>query len=141
MNTAPENCPKLGLVPSVRRAGLIKNIPNNNGRVGIWGISYSGWLVTQALLLPHPALKAASEESPDAVLLDIQMPLLDGYEVLRRLRQDPKLAHLRVMALTAFAMRGDREKALAAGFDSYHSKPINGQVLKRDIELLLKHDG
>ena len=86
------------------------------------------------------ALKAASEGSLDAVLLDIQMPLLDGYEVLRRLRQDPKLAHLRVMALTAFAMRGDREKALAAGFDSYHSKPINGQVLKRDIEQLLKHN-
>jgi two-component system cell cycle response regulator DivK len=86
------------------------------------------------------ALKAASEESPDAVLLDIQMPLLDGYEVLRRLRQDPKLAHLRVMALTAFAMRGDREKALAAGFNAYHSKPINGPVLKRDIEQLLKQN-
>ena len=86
------------------------------------------------------ALKAASEGSPDAVLLDIQMPLLDGYEVLRRLRQDPKLAHLRVMALTAFAMRGDREKALASGFNAYHSKPINGQVLKRDIEQLLKHN-
>jgi len=87
------------------------------------------------------ALKAASEGSPDAVLLDIQMPLLDGYEVLRRLRQDPKLAHLRVMALTAFAMRGDREKALAFGFNAYHSKPINGPVLKRDIEQLLKHNG
>jgi two-component system cell cycle response regulator DivK len=87
------------------------------------------------------ALKAASEGSPDAVLLDIQMPLLDGYEVLRRIRQDPKLAHVRVMALTAFAMRGDREKALAAGFDAYHSKPINGLVLKRDIEQLLKHNG
>jgi two-component system cell cycle response regulator DivK len=87
------------------------------------------------------ALKAASEGSPDAVLLDIQMPLLDGYEVLRRLRQDPKLAHLRVMALTAFAMRGDREKALAFGFNAYHSKPINGPVLKRDIEQLLKQDG
>lgn len=86
------------------------------------------------------ALKAASEGSPDAVLLDIQMPLLDGYEVLRRLRQDPKLAHLRVMALTAFAMRGDREKALAFGFNAYHSKPINGQVLKRDIEQLLKRN-
>ncbi|HXA84564.1 MAG TPA: response regulator [Candidatus Dormibacteraeota bacterium] len=86
------------------------------------------------------ALKAASEGSPDAVLLDIQMPLLDGYEVLRRLRQDPKLAHLRVMALTAFAMRGDREKALAFGFNAYHSKPINGPVLKRDIEQLLKHN-
>lgn len=86
------------------------------------------------------ALKAASEGDPDAVLLDIQMPLLDGYEVLRRLRQDPKLAHLRVMALTAFAMRGDREKALAFGFNAYHSKPINGQVLKRDIEQLLKRN-
>jgi len=86
------------------------------------------------------ALAVARESAPDAVLLDIQMPLLDGYEVLRRLRQDPKLAHLRVMALTAFAMRGDREKALASGFNAYHSKPINGQVLKRDIEQLLKHN-
>jgi two-component system, cell cycle response regulator DivK len=84
------------------------------------------------------ALKAAGEETPDVVLLDIQMPLLDGYEVLRRLRQDPKLSHLRVMALTAFAMRGDREKALAFGFNAYHSKPINGPVLKKDIEQLLK---
>ena len=87
------------------------------------------------------ALTVAREATPDAVLLDIQMPLLDGYEVLRRFRQDPKLAHLRVMALTAFAMRGDREKALAFGFNAYHSKPINGQVLKRDIEQLLKHNG
>lgn len=87
------------------------------------------------------ALKAAGEASPDVVLLDIQMPLLDGCAVLKRLRQDPKLSHLPVMALTAFAMRGDREKALAFGFDAYHSKPINGQVLKRDIEQLLKARG
>jgi CheY-like chemotaxis protein len=86
------------------------------------------------------ALTLARETNPDAILLDIQMPLLDGYEVLRRLRQDPKLAHLRVMALTAFAMRGDREKALAFGFDAYHSKPINGSVLKKDIEQLLKRN-
>ena len=50
---------------------LIKNVPNNNGRVGIWGISYSGWLVTQALLEPHPALKAASEQaSPDDMFIN-----------------------------------------------------------------------
>ena len=50
---------------------LIKNVPNNNGRVGIWGISYPGWLVTQALLEPHPALKAASEEaSPDDMFIN-----------------------------------------------------------------------
>jgi two-component system cell cycle response regulator DivK len=84
------------------------------------------------------ALTLARETNPDAILLDIQMPLLDGYAVLRKLRLDPKLAHLRVMALTAFAMRGDREKALAFGFDAYHSKPINGPVLKNDIEQLLK---
>ncbi len=50
---------------------LIKNVPNNNGRVGIWGISYPGWLVTQALLEPHPALKAASEQaSPDDMFVN-----------------------------------------------------------------------
>ena len=50
---------------------LIKNVPNNNGRVGIWGISYPGWLVTQALLEPHPALKAASEQaSPDDMFIN-----------------------------------------------------------------------
>jgi two-component system cell cycle response regulator DivK len=87
------------------------------------------------------ALAVARESAPDAVLLDIQMPLLDGYAVLGKLRQDPALAHLPVMALTAFAMRGDREKALAFGFDAYHSKPINGQVLKRDIEQLLNTRG
>jgi two-component system cell cycle response regulator DivK len=86
------------------------------------------------------ALKAASEVNPDAALLDIQMPLLDGYEVLLRIRRDPKLAHIPAMALTAFAMRGDREKALAFGFDAYHSKPINGAVLKRDLEQLLKRN-
>lgn len=83
------------------------------------------------------ALTVAREAKPDAVLLDIQMPLLDGYAVLQKFRQDPKLAHLPAMALTAFAMRGDREKALAFGFDGYHSKPINGPVLRRDIEQLL----
>ncbi|MCU1220683.1 MAG: CheY-like response regulator domain [Candidatus Angelobacter sp.] len=86
------------------------------------------------------AVKIAGEANPDAVLLDIQMPLLNGYEVLGRFRKDPKLAHLPVMALTAFAMRGDREKALASGFNAYHSKPINGPVLKRDIEQLLRNE-
>ena len=50
---------------------LVRNVPNNNGRVGMWGISYPGWLVTQALLEPHPALKAASEQaSPDDMFIN-----------------------------------------------------------------------
>ena len=71
------------------------------------------------------------------VLLDIQMPLLDGYAVLQQLRQDPRSAVLRVVALTAYAMQGDRERALSAGFDGYITKPIDiGELRSRLRELL-----
>ena len=83
------------------------------------------------------ALRMAAETRPDLVLLDIQMPLMDGYAVLRKLRQEAGLGGIPVMALTAFAMQGDREKTLAAGFDGYHSKPINSKVLRKNIESLL----
>jgi CheY-like chemotaxis protein len=75
------------------------------------------------------ALEKIATCNPDAVLLDIQMPLLDGFEVIRRIRSDPRHPHLRVIALTAYAMRGDREKALAAGFDDYVTKPIDFEML------------
>ena len=80
------------------------------------------------------ALQKIRESRPDLVLLDIQMPEMDGYEVLREIRQDPLLKDLRVVALTAFAMQGDREKALAAGFDDYVTKPVNVAKLKAQLE-------
>jgi len=82
------------------------------------------------------ALQKIAETEPDLVLLDIQMPVLDGFAVLRQLRQNPRFASLRVVALTAYAMRGDRERTLAAGFDAYIAKPINASVLGAELEQL-----
>jgi len=75
------------------------------------------------------AVEMATEHTPDLVLMDIQMPDIDGVEALRRLRADARTASLRVLAVTAQAMQGDREHFLAAGFDGYLSKPVNVQEL------------
>ncbi len=82
------------------------------------------------------ALQKIRETRPDLVLLDIQMPEMDGYAVLREIRSDPALRGLRVVALTAFAMQGDRERALEAGFDDYLTKPITVAKLKAQLDPL-----
>jgi len=71
------------------------------------------------------AVALAAEHSPDLVLMDIQLPDFDGVEALGRLRADSRTASLPVLALTAQAMEGDRERFLAAGFDGYLSKPVD----------------
>jgi two-component system cell cycle response regulator DivK len=71
------------------------------------------------------AIHLASEHTPDLVLMDIQLPDLDGVEALRQLRANERTATIPVLALTAQAMRGDRERFLAEGFDGYLSKPVN----------------
>ena len=71
------------------------------------------------------AVELALEHQPDLVLMDIQLPDIDGVEALARLRADERSASLPVLALTAQAMEGDRERFLAAGFDCYLSKPVD----------------
>ncbi|MEZ4266659.1 MAG: response regulator [Myxococcota bacterium] len=84
------------------------------------------------------ALVGMGAVPPDLVLLDVSLPEVDGVEVLRRLRADERIAHLPVVALTAHAMRGDRERFLAAGFDAYVAKPIvDEDVLVSTVARLL----
>jgi two-component system cell cycle response regulator DivK len=75
------------------------------------------------------AVDLAAEHEPDLVLMDIQLPDLDGVQALHRLRANARTASIPVLALTAQAMRGDRERFLADGFDGYLSKPVNVREL------------
>jgi CheY-like chemotaxis protein len=84
------------------------------------------------------ALEAIRNSPPDLVLLDFQMPGLTGYEVLTRLREEERFAGLPVVALTASAMAGDRDRALAAGFTSYLAKPVSLTTLRSEIRRLLQ---
>jgi two-component system cell cycle response regulator DivK len=85
------------------------------------------------------ALASFARGRPDLVLLDISLPDMDGTEILKRIRADATLSSLPVIALTAHAMTGDREKYLAAGFDDYITKPIIDETLLfNSIERLLQ---
>jgi len=83
------------------------------------------------------ALDMIQESRPDLILLDIDMPVLDGFSVLRRIRQEPSLAGLPVIAVTAYAMDGDREKSLSEGFTAYVTKPVQGATLREQVKELL----
>ena len=86
-------------------------------------------------------LALAREERPGLVLMDIQLPGMDGVEALARLRSDPATAGVRVLALTAFAMKDDRERFLEAGFDGYLEKPLDVLRLPEQIAAALAADG
>jgi len=83
------------------------------------------------------ALDKIAEMEPDLVLLDIEMPVLDGFTVLRRLRENPRFSALPVVAVTARAMQGDRERAMAEGFTGYITKPVSATVVRDEVKRLL----
>jgi two-component system, cell cycle response regulator DivK len=84
------------------------------------------------------ALRNARASKPDLIILDLHMPGLDGFGVVRAIRLDRELASTPVMALTASAMQGDRERAISAGFTSYVAKPIQLSFLRSEVERMLQ---
>jgi CheY-like chemotaxis protein len=87
------------------------------------------------------ALQKIHESSPDLILMDLSLPEMDGWEVLRRLKLNPKMKDIPVVALTAHALVTDRIRALEAGFDDYDIKPIELPRLLQKMETLLNSEG
>ena len=79
----------------------------------------------------------ATAERPDLILMDLSLPIMDGWTATRHIKANPELKHIKIIALTAHAMVGDREKSLAAGCDDYISKPIDLRELTSKLALYL----
>jgi two-component system, cell cycle response regulator DivK len=82
-------------------------------------------------------LERAAKQKFDLILLDIQLPIMDGYQVAKALRDNPATRTIPIVAITSYAMAGDREKSLAAGCDGYIEKPINPETFVSEIERFL----
>ena len=93
------------------------------------------------VLLAHDgraAVDMARAERPDLILMDMNMPQLDGWEATRQIKADPNVAAVPVIGLTAHALEGDRERAIEAGCADYHTKPVDFPKLLSQIESLLQ---
>ena len=82
-------------------------------------------------------IEMARAHRPALILLDIQMPVMNGFMVIRELQNDVELKKIKVIAVTSFAMKGDREKALEAGFDEYVTKPIDTRIFPELLKQIL----
>jgi two-component system, cell cycle response regulator DivK len=80
------------------------------------------------------ALDVAISELPDLILMDLSLPIMDGWTAARELKHDPRTASIPLLALTAHTLPGDRQRAMEAGFNGYISKPINVQHFKEEVE-------
>jgi len=123
---------RLGSVKTV----LVVEDDQDNREMVIKVLKHNGYRAIEAVD-GEEAVERAKAENPDLILLDLYIPKMDGYEVTRTLKGDQGLQHIPIIALTAQAMKGNREEALAAGCDGYIPKPINVRELPKQIERFL----
>ena len=103
-------------------------------------LEYAGYAVRVARTA-EDGIASAVSEPPDLVLMDLQLPGIDGLEALRRLRESPRTADIPVVAVTAQAMKHDRERALEAGFNGYIEKPISVRAFPDQVRQFLSSEG
>ncbi len=117
---------------------IIEDIPMNRRLIRDI-LTYHGYEVIEAGN-GEEGIKMAKEHQPDLILMDIQMPVMNGYEATKALKNDPDTKHIKIVAVTSFAMLGDREKILEAGADDYIAKPINTRELPEKVKKLLREN-
>lgn len=118
------------------RAVLIVEDNEDNRIVYSTILRHHGFLVSEALD-GEEGMTRALRERPDLILMDISIPVMDGWEVTRRLKQERATRHIPVIALTAHAMPGDRERAMAVGCDGYLAKPCEPRAVLAEVNRLL----
>ena len=127
------------ITEGLRNKVLVVEDDQDNREMVIKVLKHNGYGVIEAGD-GEEAIEKAKAENPDLILLDLYIPKIDGYEVTRRLKGDRGLKHIPIIALTAHAMKGSREEALAAGCDGYIAKPINVRELPQQIEHFLRRN-
>jgi two-component system, cell cycle response regulator DivK len=110
---------------------------DNNRYLAKFLLERNGFVVTPAEN-GRVALEMARKEKPDLVVMDIQMPEMDGYETAKRFKEDPMLEDVPLVGVSSFAMPGDRAAALRIGFAGYIEKPINPETFANEVSQFLR---
>jgi CheY-like chemotaxis protein len=110
---------------------LVEDNPVNR-RLAVFLLRSQGYEVREATTAQE-AFEILKTESPDLIVMDIQLPGMDGLEATKRIKAQPETADIPVLAVTSYAMKGDREKALAAGCAGYVTKPIDKVIFVREV--------
>jgi two-component system, cell cycle response regulator DivK len=124
-------------VSPVKKTVLLVEDNPHNRKIFSGMLTHSGFEVVEAED-GQQALDAVAKALPDVILMDLSIPAIDGWEVTRRLKADARSQPVPIIALTAHAMRGDEERARAAGCDHYLAKPISPKKVVEEVRKILK---